>query len=84
VPDDLEVEGQSDGDYTFLTCDGGQYTFWTTTGGQRYSQGPEQIEDVHIVDVDGRTLAFDLSSFPYITDAESAAVQAMLESVEIN
>ena len=84
VPDDLEVEGQSDGDYTFLTCDGGQYTFWTTTGGQRYSQGPEQIEDVHIVDVDGRTLAFDLSSFPYSTDAESAAVQAMLESVEIN
>jgi hypothetical protein len=84
VPDDLDVEEQSDSDYTFLTCDGGLYTFWTTTGGQRYAQGPEQIEDVYIVDVDDRTLAFDLSSFPRITDAEVAAVQAMLESIEIN
>lgn len=84
VPDDLEVEVQSDSDYTFLTCDGGKYTFWTATVGARYAQGPKQTEDVYIVDVDDRTLAFDLSSFPDITDAEGAAIQAMLDSIEIN
>ena len=86
VPDDLEVQEQEDGDSSFLTCNHDQYTFWASSAGEawRYAQGLRQIEDVYIVDVDDRTIAFDLSHFPEASDADLEALDAMLASVEIN
>ena len=86
VPGDFEVEKQADGDDSFLACDQDQYTFWTSPAGEawRYAQGLNQIEDVYLVDVDDRTLAFDLSHFPRASDAHLEALDGMLASIEIN
>jgi hypothetical protein len=65
------------------TCDEGQYTWWAVPGGSRYAQGDDQIEDVYILDVDGRTLGFDLSHFPDTPAADVAAIEAILASVQI-
>jgi hypothetical protein len=84
VPGDLKIEPQGDGDATFLECDDGEYRHYTGPGGARYAQHLEQIEDLYIVDVDGKTIAFDLSHFPETADADLEAIEAMLASVEMN
>ncbi len=85
VPGDLPVEEQSDGDATFLDCDDGEYRHWSLgPDGARYAQHLEQIEDLYIVDIAGKTIAFSLSHFPQTDEADFQALEAMLASVEID
>ena len=83
VPGDLKTERQSDGDATFVDCDSGEYRHWLTSG-ERYAQDIEQIEDLYLVDVDDRTLAFSLSHFPRTDAADFRALETMLASVQID
>ena len=85
VPVDLETAVQPDGDADFIGCDGKQYrTYETVAGSIRYQQGPEQVDDLYIVDVAGRTLLFDLSHFPRRSISQVDELEAMLASIQID
>jgi hypothetical protein len=83
VPDDLEIAVQSDGDHTFVDCDGGEFQIYETPPGARYLQGLSQTDDFYIVDIGSRTVLFDVSYFPDTAAPDRAAVEAMLASVQI-
>lgn len=71
VPDDVDVDG----------CEGGEFaTFGTETDDlARYQQGPGQIDDLWIIDVDGAIVIFDAM---YRPDSRTDIVDEMRTIVE--
>ena len=74
-------------DINFADCDLGIFGTWTETGSiepSRYSQGPGQVEDVYIIDVDGVRLVLDASWFPdQATPDELAELASVISSMDI-
>lgn len=81
VPADQQVAVDSHQD--FEGCDEGQFRSWGDANGGRFHQGPSQVDDLYLVDVDGHTVVFDMISSPDITPTNQAALDAMLASVRI-
>lgn len=68
-------------DINFADCDLSIFGTWTEAGSEepsRYSQGPGQLEDVYILDVDGVRAVLDASYFP---ERSAAADLAELEGL---
>lgn len=73
VPDDLDFE----------TCASGRYIDWlnSSDGGLRWSQGPGQLEELFIVDVDGQRVVLDISSFPDTPTEDLARIRSIVDSI---
>jgi len=83
VPADQKVSPTDGQD--FVNCDEGQFRSWTTTQGDvRYHQGPGQIDDVYLVDVNASTFAFDVISGPGIAAQDAADLAGMLASIRFH
>jgi hypothetical protein len=74
VPSDIE----------FDNCGSNPFRIWTrTNGGARCAQGPGQIHQIYVVDVEGERLVFYVISFPDTPAADLAALQAVVDSIDI-
>jgi hypothetical protein len=68
----------------FADCVIGHYMAWRDTGGgDRSFQGPGQIQESWIVDVEGERLLIEASYFPEITPENRAELQQVIESIQI-
>ena len=65
----------------FASCAGGEYSDWTALDGGRRSQGPGQIEELIIVDVDGQRVMVNLGSFPGTSAEDLARLDSIVESI---
>ncbi len=83
VPDNLNVTSQSDGDDTFVDCDGGEFRTYATRAGVRYQQRLSQIDDIYLVDVGSSTVLFDLFSYPETAASGRETLNVLLGSVRI-
>jgi hypothetical protein len=71
-------------DIDFADCDSGQFRSWTAPdGGARYYQGPGQVEQNWILDVDGVRLLIGAGHFPVTAPEDQAELQEVIESIEI-
>jgi hypothetical protein len=71
-------------DIDFADCDGGEFRGWSdNTGCCRYYQGPGQIEEVWILDVDGDRILVRTSYFPELSAQARAEQQQVIESIHI-
>ena len=71
-------------DVDFADCINLRYMAWRdTTGGVRLYQGPGQIQESWIVDVEGERLLIEASYFPEITPENRAELQQVIESIQI-
>lgn len=72
------------------SCTTGSYEAWqaldpTTMGRQeRYQYGPGFVDRIWILDVNGQRLVVNATFDPRITEADAAALDAMLESITIH
>ena len=73
-------------DINFADCDLRIFGTWTEAGSNdpsRYSQGPGQVEDVYIIDVEGTRTILDASWFPDRSDPESVAeITDIIDSID--
>jgi len=71
-------------DVDFADCVTGHYMAWRDTGGgDRSYQGPGQIQESWIVDVEGERLLIEASYFPEITPEDRAELQQVIDSIQI-
>jgi hypothetical protein len=71
-------------DVDFADCVTGHYMAWRdTVGGDRSYQGPGQIQESWIVDVEGERLLIEASYFPEITPEDRAELQQVIDSIQI-
>jgi hypothetical protein len=72
VPDDAD----------FSSCEGPEFATFATTNDSlaRYQQGPGQIDDIYIVDVDGTTVIIDAMYRPDTPPAVVDEMRAVMES----
>lgn len=71
-------------DADFADCVTGRYMAWRdTSGGDRWFQGPGQIQESWIVDVEGERLLIEASYFPEITPENRAELQHVIDSIQI-
>jgi len=71
-------------DVDFADCVAGNYMAWRDTGGgDRLFQGPGQIQESWIIDVEGERLLIEASYFPEITSENRAELQQVIESIQI-
>jgi hypothetical protein len=78
------IELAIDDDLRFPDCDRGEVHFWVNSdGGSRYYQGPGQIEQFWVLDVDGTRLMIEGSLFPEASTANRDELQQILDSVAI-
>jgi hypothetical protein len=71
-------------DIDFADCDLGQFTTWTDTGtdfSQRFQQGPGQLNDIHIIDVEGTRVIIDVGHYPSTPAADLADLEDILANV---
>jgi hypothetical protein len=68
----------------FETCDGGEVDSWAMSGFTRYHQGPGQIEELWILDVDGEQVFFGAMHFPDTPPDHVAELRRMIKSVHID
>lgn len=74
VPDDVD----------FGDCDGGEFRSWTQVeGGSRFHQGPGQVDEVWILDVEGERVVIAMTYFPPISAEERAELQGVVDSLQI-
>ena len=66
-------------------CDSSKYAVWAGTDGlpKRWVQGPDQILNVWILDVDGRRILIESSHFPDASEADQGELQQMFDSLQI-
>jgi hypothetical protein len=76
VPPDTEV-GFFEG--AFSGCEKGEYRSWPG----RSHQGPSQIDDVRVLDVEGRRLIIATTYFPTTSAPDRAELDAMFQSLDI-
>ena len=70
----------------FADCDLSEYRSWLdarVVDGARYHQGPGQIDEVSIVDVDGVRLVIDAAYYPETSEQDLAELQAMVDSIRV-
>jgi hypothetical protein len=68
----------------FADCDGSEFrSFTDSRGGVRYHQGPGQIDELSIIDVDGVPLVIDVNHFPGTSEQDLAEQDAVFESIRI-
>lgn len=60
------------------------YLFQDEGTGQIWGLAPGQMFDVYVVDVDGERLVLDVFHYPGTSEADLAALQAVVESIEID
>ena len=68
----------------FADCDAGQFTTWTDTGtdlSQRFQQGPGQLNDIYIIDVEGTRVIVDVGHFPSTPEADLADLEDILAGI---
>jgi hypothetical protein len=93
APTDVTIDGYS-GSYLELTvpadarfggCESTNgFLLWTTPdGGWRCAQGPGQIHHIYVLDVEGERLVVAALSFPETPEEGVAALQAMVDSIQI-
>ena len=71
-------------DVDFADCDQGEFRGWSdNTGCCRYYQGPGQIEEVWILDVDGERILVRTSYFPELSAQARAEQQQVIDSIDI-
>ena len=71
-------------DIDFADCDQGEFRGWSdNTGCCRYYQGPGQIEEVWILDVDGERILVRTSYFPELSAQARAEQQQVIDSIDI-
>jgi hypothetical protein len=72
------------GNRAFPDCDQQEFRTWTSGHDAiRHQQGSSQIDDVYLVPVGSRIVAFDVTSGPDIAPADKSALDAMLASIRI-
>jgi hypothetical protein len=73
------------GDTDFSECVTGRFMAWSEDGisGSRWLQGPGQIQETWIVDVEGERLLIDASYFPEISRGNRAELQKVIDSIQI-
>jgi hypothetical protein len=80
------VQMQVPGAIDFADCDLSEYRSWLdarVVDGARYHQGPGQIDEVSIVDVDGVRLVIDAAYYPAISEQDLAELRAMVDSIRV-
>ncbi|MGH2446058.1 MAG: hypothetical protein ACRDGD_08480 [Candidatus Limnocylindria bacterium] len=81
------IELRLPADIAFDSCFVGtvNYRLWVSAshGGWRCLQGPGQIERVWVLDVDGTRVVIDAHHFPGTSEADRAALDAVIESIQI-
>ncbi len=71
-------------DVDFADCVTEHYMAWRDTGGgDRSYQGPGQIQESWIVDVEGERLLIEASYFPEISPENRAELQQVIDSIQI-
>ncbi len=71
-------------DVDFADCVSEHYMAWRDTGGgDRSYQGPGQIQESWIVDVEGERLLIEASYFPEISPENRAELQQVIDSIQI-
>ncbi len=71
-------------DADFSQCDQGHFQSWMDDGnGYRWYQGPGQIEQLWILDVDGERLLVAASHFPDGSPESQAEHQQVIDSIQI-
>jgi hypothetical protein len=65
------------------SCWKGEFDSWQAIGADRFHDGPGQIDQLWIVNVDGTRLVVDASYFPDTPSTDVRAVFAMARSVQI-
>jgi hypothetical protein len=79
------IELQVPTDIELTDCVGDEYRSWTdAAGGVRWHQGPGQIDELLILDVDGVPLLIDVHHFPQASDDELAEQQQVVDSIRID
>jgi hypothetical protein len=66
-------------DMDLASCDEGEFRSWAG----RYHQGPGQIDEVYILDVDGQRRVLTVNHMPGASEAELAELQAIVDSIDI-
>jgi hypothetical protein len=71
-------------DVDFADCVAERYMAWRDSGGgDRWYQGPGQIQESWIVDVDGERLLIEASYFPGLSPENRAELQQVIDSIQI-
>ena len=71
-------------DVDFADCVTERYMAWRDTGGgDRWYQGPGQIQESWIVDVEGERLLIEASYFPGLSPENRAELQQVIDSIQI-
>lgn len=71
-------------DAVFSTCTQGQFrSYEGVDGGVRYHQGPGQIDELWVLDVDGTTVTVGSSFFPGAPPAAFAERTAIVDSMQV-
>jgi hypothetical protein len=86
IPTDVTIDGYQGKlvemsvptDIDFADCDDGFFYSWLG----RYHQGPGQIDDVYILDLDGERLVLIAHHMPGASEADLAEQQAIVESID--
>jgi hypothetical protein len=69
-------------DILFSDCDGGMFKSWTDAGGDRYQQGPGQVDQLWILDIEGRRLVIDATYLAGATEQDRAELAKVVNSIE--
>jgi hypothetical protein len=88
-PVDISVDGHAGKsillsvptDANFADCDGGQFRSWGPEA-SRYAQGPGQIDQVWVVDVDGTLVTIDAAYYKGTPAEVRAEMDAILDSLQ--
>ena len=74
---------------SFSDCDRGSFQSWSSTDslsdavepGERYQQGPGQVDQLWILNVEGRRLVIDANFMPGATAQDLASLAAVVSSI---
>lgn len=87
VPIDVTVDGYSGKmveltvptDIDFAECDGGEFRSWNG----RYHQGPGQVDQLYILDVEGQRVVIHSSYMPGTSASDRAEREAIVDSIQL-
>jgi hypothetical protein len=66
-------------DIDFADCDRGEFRSWLG----RYHQGPGQVDQVYILDVEGQRVVIYTNYMPGTSETERAEREAIVESMQL-
>jgi len=85
VPVDEPAVLDAENNYTFTECEQGHVVSFGSPADplSRYHQGPGQIDDYYVIDIDGTPTIIDVVSGPDTPATDLAELEAMLASIRI-